>query len=435
MSPVPSVGFIRLSRRALTNALWLVAGGIGLSACSDSSGPTALKLAGVTATNDQTAIVGGTLPLPLSVRVQSDNAPRAGVTVTWEASAGTIVPARSLSDAAGLASATWTLGMEPGIMTAVTRVEGADGSPVFFRATAVAPRVTATPVASSNGQTGVVGTTLALPLRVQVRSEGVPKAGATVHWHARSGSLSPSESTTDDQGFASAAWTLGTVAGTDTASVTIVGGQASSERFTARALPGPAFAVETAGGADQTFPANHASPQPLVAMVKDQYGNGIPGQAVIWSIEQGPIAFARTGGATDAEGRSVSLIAPTGAAGGAVVRAALAGTGLSTDFALTVAPPTFEVLLSADGGFSFVSSQNGSSPAVDTIPAGRTITWTLEYFDYDQHAVAPVGTPTFQGGDFSYANPSIVSATFPTPGTYHYAEPFNPGATGTVVVQ
>ena len=435
MSPVPSIGFIGLGRSALTNALWLLGPGIALLACSDPSAPAALKLTGVTGTNDQTAVVGTSLPLPLSVRVQSDGTPRAGVRVTWEASAGTIVPAQSLSDAAGLASATWTLGMEPGSMTASTRVEGAEGSPVSFRATAVAPRVTATPVASSNSQTGAVGTPLALPLRVLVRSEGVPKSGATVHWHARSGSLLPAESTTDGEGFASATWTLGTVAGLDSASVTIVGGLASTEYFTARALPGPAIAIDTAGGSDQTFPANHAPLRGLVAVVRDRYGNGIPGQAVSWSIEQGPVVLALTGGATDAAGRSISQVAPTGSAGAAVVRATLPGTGLSTEFSLTVALPTFEVRLRSNGGFSFVSSQNGSSPAVDTIPAGRTITWTLEYFDYDQHAVVPVGTPSFQGGDFSYANPSIVSATFPTPGTYHYAEKFNPSATGTVVVQ
>ena len=435
MSAVPPISLISLSRSALSYALWFVAAGTGLAACSDPSGPGAVKLAGVTATNGQTAVVGTTLPLPLSVRVQSDGAPKAGVTVTWEALAGTIVPSQSLSDAAGLASATWTLGMDPGIMTALTRVEGADGSPVSFTATAVAPRVTATPVAASNGQTGVVGAVLALALTVQVRSEGAPKAGATVHWHARSGNLSPSESTTDEQGFASAAWTLGTVAGTDSASVTIVGEQASTEYFTARALPGPAVAIDTAGGSGQTFPANHAPPGPLVAMVKDQYGNGIPGRTVTWSIEQGPVAFTTTGGATDAAGRSVSLIAPTGTAGSAVVRAALPGLGLSTDFALTVEVPTFEVLLSTSYPLAFVSSQNASrSPAVDTIPAGRTITWTLR-FDYDQHGVAPVGLPTFQREDFPYANPSTISVTFDTPGTYHYADPFNPDVTGIVVVQ
>ena len=81
------------------------------------------------------------------------------------------------------------------------------------------------------------------------------------------------------------------------------------------------------------------------------------------------------------------------------------------------------------------SRENGSSPAVDTIPAGRTIVWTLE-FDYDLHGVAPVGDPTFQGGgDFPYANPSTISVTFSAPGTYHYADPYNPNATGVVVVR
>ena len=39
-------------------------------------------------------------------------------------------------------------------------------------------------------------------------------------------------------------------------------------------------------------------------------------------------------------------------------------------------------------------------------------------------------------GDFPYyANPSTVSVTFTTPGTYHYADPYFPSVTGIVVVQ
>jgi hypothetical protein len=136
-------------------------------------------------------VVGAQLPLPLSVRIESDGEPRAGVTVEWEASAGTILPARTVSDATGLASATWTLGPGIGAMSATSTVAGASGSPVVFSATGRAPFVRATPMSPTNGQTGVVGTALPLPLRVQVTSEGAFKAGMIVHWHPTSGSMSP----------------------------------------------------------------------------------------------------------------------------------------------------------------------------------------------------------------------------------------------------
>jgi plastocyanin len=211
--------------------------------------------------------------------------------------------------------------------------------------------------------------------------------------------------------------------------------QVSPLFFSARALPGPAVAIDAAGGSDQKLPANHPASASLIAVVTDQYGNEIPGQMVTWTVESGPVAFLTMGGATDSAGRSSSVVTPTGATGPAVVRGALPGVGASTDFALTILSPTFEVVLFTHGAFAFVSSQNGSrSPAVDTIPAGQTMRWTLQ-FDYDVHGVAPVGMPTFTGGDFPYATPSTVSVTFATPGTYHYTDPYNPAVTGIVVVQ
>jgi hypothetical protein len=443
MSTARRPGSIAISRNAIAPALWIAVTGAGLSGCSDPSNPSgspALTMAAVTGTDSQTARTGTTLPLPLRVRVKFGSAPKAGVTVTWLASAGTIVPSSSATDTSGLASATWTLGLEPGTMTVATRVEGADGSPVTFSATATTPLLTATAEGSSDSQTGVVGTVLPRPIRVQVRSDGAPTEGVKVHWQARTGSLAHADSITDGEGFASATWRIDTLAGFGAAVATIAGAQPSSVSFTALGLPGPVVGIGSVGGADQTLPANHTAFVPVIAAVTDRYGNGIQGQTVTWTVESGPVAFLTSEGATDAQGRATAVLAPSGPSGHAVVRAALPGGGASTDFALTVAPPSFGVVLHTGGiltsaPFSFVSSQNGTTrPAVDTLPAGGTMIWTLQ-FDYDLHGVAAVGAPTFQGGDFPYANPSTISVTFTAPGTYHYADPYNPTATGTVVVQ
>ena len=88
------------------------------------------------------------------------------------------------------------------------------------------------------------------------------------------------------------------------------------------------------------------------------------------------------------------------------------------------------------GPYVFVSSQNGSkTPAVDTIPAGATMTWTLVDFDYGQHGVKSVGIPSFKGEDFAYTALPTVRVTFTTPGTYSYNDPYQPTATGVVVVR
>jgi plastocyanin len=428
-------GPIALSRNAISRACRLAFAAAWLAGCSEPSGPPGLSIAAVAATDGQSGPVGMALPLPLSVRVQVEGVARAGVTVTWEASAGAVLPPSSRTDATGLASTTWTLGMEPGTMTVSTRVAGADGSPVVFRATARPPAVTVTAVAGDN-QSGVVGTTLPVPLRVQVRTDGAPNEGVTVHWHAEQGSISPTASITDGDGFATSNWTLGTASGPSTAAARVEAAPASAASFDAQALPGPAVALAMASGSGQAVPLNHPASAPLIARVTDQYGNGVAGQALTWTIESGPVAFLTTGGATDADGVSSSIVGATGATGDAVVRATLPGVGAPADFALTVAAATFDVVLRTDGTFAFVSSQNGSTdPAVDTIPAGSTVRWALQFFDYDSHGVKPVGMPTFAGSNFPYANPSALSVTFDTPGTYHYADPFNPDATGIVVVQ
>lgn len=295
------------------------------------------------------------------------------------------------------------------------------------------PPFTATVVPATDGQAGLVGTRLPLPLKVKVDSADVPKAGVTVKWHTTAGSVTPTASVSDGDGFAFAEWTLDTVAGSVGADATIVGAQPADIHFTARALAGPAATIETYNGNGQTFPVNH--PALLVAVVKDHYGNAVGGQAVTWTIRSGPVAFLTMGGATGPEGLSASSLAPTGALGNAAVRVALPATGASADFTLSIEEATFDVVLhTTSGPFSFISSQNGSNPAVDTIPVGRRMTWTLE-FDYDRHDVASVGTPSFAGGEFPYADPSTVSVLFTAPGTYHYADRYNPGTTGIVVVK
>ncbi len=434
MSPVGPIAPIRFPRSTFPCAVRVAVVAAWLLACSDPSAPAGLKVAAVDPTNGQIGVVGTALPLPLSVRIEADGEPRAGVTVDWAVSAGTILPAHTVSDAAGLASATWTLGQEIGTMTATTTVSGAAGSPVTFSATGRAPLVRATPVPPTDGQSGVVGTALFRPLQVQVTSEGDVKAGAIVHWHTATGSVSPEASTTDAEGFAVAEWTLDTVAGTGKVEVTVDDGPTPVTFFTAIAEPGPAAGIAVFDSAALTLPENHVSGHALTARVEDQYGNGIPRQAVTWTVVEGPVTLIEIDGTTDADGLSTAGIDPTGETGNAVVRAAVAGSGQSVEFTLKITAPSFDILLNAAGAHTFTSGQNGSRPAVDTITAGRTVTWILN-FDYDQHAIESVGSPSFVGGTFPYAYPSVVTVTFTTPGTYHYTDPYVAESAGTLVVQ
>ena len=440
MPTVPRQLSIAISRSAIACAACLGAAAIGVPGCSVSTSPTALTASAVAASEGQSALAGNPLPLPLRVRVQSDGTPKAGVMVTWQASAGTISPDSSLTDVSGEASATWTLGSAAGSMTASTTVAGAQGSPVTFHATALTlPPTRASIVPASNGQSGIVGTILSQPLQLQVYSNGAPKSGVTVRWRTGSGSVSPETSVSDGDGIASTTWTLGTASGFKNADAAMEGFTAS-QVFWARALPGPAVAIATAFGSGQASPANHGPFSSLTAKVTDRYGNGIEGEPVTWTIKSGPVAFVTVGDTTDATGQTSTIIKPTGTLGKAVVRAAVPGVSASADFALTISPPTYDVTLHLGdlwvGPYMFVSSQNGSkTPAVDTIPAGATMTWTLVDFDYGQHGVKSVGIPSFKGKDFAYTALPTVRVTFTTPGTYSYNDPYQPTATGVVVVR
>ncbi|MGZ8392809.1 MAG: hypothetical protein ACXWWK_08230, partial [Gemmatimonadales bacterium] len=114
---------------------------IALAACSDDRAapqpvvPTSIAASGGTG---QTAQTGSTLPTPLTVLVtDATDTPVPDVIVAWSVvDGGGGVSATSLTNSAGLASATFTLGPVVGQQRAQAQVAGLSGSPVVFTATA-----------------------------------------------------------------------------------------------------------------------------------------------------------------------------------------------------------------------------------------------------------------------------------------------------------
>jgi plastocyanin len=69
-------------------------------------------------------------------------------------------------------------------------------------------------------------------------------------------------------------------------------------------------------------------------------------------------------------------------------------------------------------GIQYVSGHNGTmNPAVDTISAGATVTWT--WTGALPHGVRSVGTPSFTSSPTHTGSGTYV-ATFTNPGTYQY---------------
>ena len=299
------------------------------------------------------------------------------------------------------------------------------------------PVATTAAVSGGDGQTSVVGTVLSFPLRTRVAAAGAPKAGVAVTWQTTNGSLSPTATVTDSAGIATAVWTLDTVAGADTAYASVAGALGAPVRFAATARPGHVAGIDKVGGDGQTVAVNSTDGALLFAMVRDKYGNGVGGQAVTWNVENGPVALSRIDTATNAEGVSAALFAVNGQQGSAVVRAVLPGGTQSVDFAVAVGPPELVIFFGQRGDRLtpvFVSGQNGSfAPAVDTIATGKTMKWRLSAPDYAPHLLVSVGDPSFQI-DHTFRL-SVVTATFTAPGTYRYADYYNPRSTGILVVR
>ena len=127
--------------RALMAGGWVYVMAAVLAACGGDSGPSQSSLT-VAKTDEnngdgQSALTGQSLPVQLRVIVTRDGDPVEGSTVTWAAgSGGTVSPATDQTDAAGISSTTWTLGITPGSQGATATVANATNSPVTFTATA-----------------------------------------------------------------------------------------------------------------------------------------------------------------------------------------------------------------------------------------------------------------------------------------------------------
>jgi plastocyanin len=409
------------------------------------SGPTStpapvLQKASSNSGDGQVALVGTALANPLRVLVTLSGVPQSGATVTWLASGAgaAVAPSSAVTDATGIATTTWTLGSTVGSQSATATLPGATGSPVTFAATATAapvPAIQKATTASGDAQTGTVATALANPLRVLITLSGAPQAGDTVVWAAvgAGSSVAPLRSVTDATGIATTTWTLGQLAGTQSASATFAGASGSPVAFSATATAGAASQLVLAGGDNQTGSLNAALPVQLSVRTSDVFGNATAGTAVTWAVTGGAASVAPTGAVSDASGVARTT-ATLGATAGAV-------TITATNAALTGSPVTFHVTASSlrtaagvqVGDDFFKSSVNGSqNPAVDTVAAGGTVTWT--WVGAASHSVQSTGSPSFTNSTTKASGTYAV--TFATAGTYTYICGVHGAVmSGTVVVR
>jgi plastocyanin len=264
---------------------------------------------------------------------------------------------------------------------------------------------------SGDAQTATVGQPLPLPLRVIVTMNGTAQQGVDVTWESPSGTIDAT-STTDVDGVATATWTLGNTSGAATATATLAGAGGSPVTFTATADPDAPAALSIAGGDGQQGAVNSTLPA-LQAKVADQFGNGVPGVTVTWTVTSGDGTVAPGTSDTDANGIAETELTFGPTEGDVTVDAEVTG--------LTGSPQTFtETSIALPTAITITVANNSFTPKVGIVAVGGTVTWTWAAGAVG-HSIISDGPPSFtshatlESAPFSYG-----PLTFTTPGTYAY---------------
>jgi len=275
---------------------------------------------------------------------------------------------------------------------------------------------------SGNGQNGVVGQVLADPIQVVVNEDGQPAPDVTVNWStaAAGGVMTPASVATDADGVAKSSWTLGTVSGSQTARATVAGASGSPVTFSAAAAVGAAATLAKAGGDGQTGELNASLDEPVQAKVTDEFGNAVTGTDVNWSATGASVSAATV--ASNGSGISQVSVTLGGTAGQITITAesnGLTGSPLTFNATAVVPVPAPTSIAVTIGNDFFRSNRNQtSSPAVDTVAVGGTVTWNWAPGAVSHNVTSNpppgfTGSPTQAGGaDYSFV--------FSTAGTYRY---------------
>src|SRR5439155_6312378 len=201
-------------------------------------------------------------------------------------------PSTVTTDTAGIArSPTWTLGLLAGLNTLSAT---ATGLPTLtFSAEGIVSLATTIASQAGDGQTGTVGTALATAYAVVVTNGVAPVAGVPVSWAVESGGgvITPALDTTDASGISTAVRTLGTGAGTQTATASVGGLSGSPVVFSANALAGAPTRFVKQSLDPQTGAVATGVAAPVVKGV-DQYGNGVAAVIVDFAAGGGGIGGA-----------------------------------------------------------------------------------------------------------------------------------------------
>jgi fibronectin-binding autotransporter adhesin len=341
-----------------------------------SQGFTLTPLAGT----PQSAVVGTGFANALAVTVAANNVgqfvnPVDGGVIGFTAPATNA--SASLPAAAaivnGQASVTATAGTTAGSYTVKAAAPGV-ATPVSFALSNTPGAAAAVAVASGSGQAATVATGFASPLVAVVKDAyGNPVPGVSVTFAApasgASATLTGSTAQTGANGQASVVATAATISGSFTVTAAVAG-VTTPASFALSNTPGAAAAVTVVSGSGQTATVTTGFASPLVAVVKDAYGNLVPGVNIALAAPASG-AFATLTGSparTGANGQAGITATAGTIAGSYTVTAAVAGVTTPASFALSNTPgaPAAVAVVSGTGQAATVAT-GFASPLVAVV--------------------------------------------------------------------
>ncbi|MGE0158553.1 MAG: Ig-like domain-containing protein [Gemmatimonadales bacterium] len=285
------------------NVLRVSAAGVATPAVITASAtPGTASTVAIEDGDGQSATVGTDVPVDPRVVVRDGfGNPIAGHAVTFQVTAGggTVQPATPVLTGpdGSLSADSWTLGTTAGSgNNALAATAAGVGGGVVFHASATADAAASIALVTGSGQTAIVGQTVAVDPQVRVRDQfGNPVGGHAVTFQVTGGggSVQPTGTvTTEADGTATlSAWTLGTVAGSsnNTLTATAAGTGVTNNPivFTASATADAAATVEVDAGAGQSATVGTALAIAPRVVVRDQFGNPVPGLAVTFQVTAG----------------------------------------------------------------------------------------------------------------------------------------------------
>lgn len=239
----------------------------------------------------QSGTIRAQLSIPLRVRVLASNGrPVRGIVVEYSNPLSRVsfsdTVARTNSD--GYASTFVTLGTTADTIKVYATVLGIKGSPVVFTLVARASFEAKAEIVSGDKQEGIVSGPLSSLLRVRVLDPyNNPVKNVVAIYSTNNGKFSNSFVQTDSVGIASSIWTLDTLVGPKTASVTFPSLPNITLQFTATAKAH--IPVRMAAISNDSIHAMEGFPLPggLRVKLEDKFGNPNDKQNVRFSIVAG----------------------------------------------------------------------------------------------------------------------------------------------------